>query len=157
MPICMLLLTFRYFQHAHFSQRHPHPMKTLHFTLQKEKAFIATFLTDPERFVSVHPLIYRMEPLGDGQFKVFEQVMLGPLPIRFTYKAEISEKQNAIFIRAVVMRLTNISMTFRFESSGNSTTVIEDVDISSPLPIRRFMEKLIAEQHQIMFQTIQSA
>jgi carbon monoxide dehydrogenase subunit G len=129
-------------------------MLKLNFSLSKNVDSIKKYLLNPELFVEVHPMIWKMQDLGDGKFKVFEKVKLGLLPYSFTYIARITELENKVIITATIMGITKISMDFQFTEHANSTTVEETIAIQSPLPVKSFMHNLFRTQHDILFKAI---
>lgn len=128
----------------------------LTFTLRKDKETVHRFLTEPDKFVSVHPLIQKMTPIGVDEYKVYELINLGPLPYRFQYRARIHSSPDQILIRANVMGLTHIDMNFTLTSVPDGTLVEEDIQIRSLLPIKKLMHKIFREQHEILFRNVEA-
>jgi carbon monoxide dehydrogenase subunit G len=129
-------------------------MIELTFKVSKDISTITQHLTDVEKFVSVHPLIYKMTDLGENTYKVFEKIKMGIIPYRFTYRATITHDHNSVKMNASVMGLTKLSMHFTFQREGNVTIINERLTVQSVLPIKNFMVKLISKQHQEMFKNI---
>lgn len=127
------------------------------FIVKKDIRTVIEYLTDTEKFVSVHPLIYKMVAVGDDTYRVFETLKVGGIPFRFRYRARITYQPGAVLIRATVMGLTKLSMHFTFFEDEGHTVVTERFEIQSLLPLSRFMNRLIEAQHQRMFEAIESA
>ncbi|MBX3289048.1 MAG: hypothetical protein KF855_06840 [Acidobacteria bacterium] len=126
------------------------------FTVKRDKQTVFEYLTQPYKFVSVHPLIYKMTDLGGGYYKVYEQVKFGSVPYKFTYKANIVSQQNdEVTINASVAGITKITMHFYLRSSEAGTAITEHISINSLLPIKRFMHNLFKEQHGQLFKNIE--
>ncbi len=125
------------------------------FKIFTDIAIIKQHLTDVDKFVSVHPLIYKMTDLGHGKYKVHEKIKIGFIHYRFTYKATISQRDNIVNIDASIMGLTKLSMQFMLQKEDEGTLVHETLSIKSVLPIKDFMKKLIQEQHQVLFKNIE--
>ncbi|MEO6130587.1 MAG: hypothetical protein ABIQ02_01975 [Saprospiraceae bacterium] len=70
------------------------------FKVRKDVITIKQYLTNIERFVNVHPMIYKMTALGENKYKVFEKVMIGIIPYNFTYKAFITHDKDSVKIDA---------------------------------------------------------
>jgi carbon monoxide dehydrogenase subunit G len=132
-------------------------MKKLTFKVQKDVNTVKDYLSDAEKFVSVHPLIYKMKHLGENKYKVFEKIDIGNIPYRFTYMAYFTIDENSVRIDAQVMGLTKIAIHFSFSEKGGYTQITENLEINSILPIKSFMYSLFEKQHQIMFNTIEKA
>ncbi|MBX3244032.1 MAG: hypothetical protein KF685_06205 [Acidobacteria bacterium] len=124
--------------------------------MRSDKRSVFDHLTQPDKFVSVHPLIYKMTDLGGGNYKVYERVKFGPIPYKFTYKANIATRDiDEVIIKASVAGLTKIEMHFFLDSFENSTTINEHISVSTPLPVKRYMYRLLEEQHRLLFQNIE--
>ncbi len=130
-------------------------MITLTFKAQTDKHTIQQYLTDADKFVSVHPLIYKMERVSQNSYKVFEKVTFGPIPYRFTYHASITLEAHEVKMLATIMGLTKISMHFTFVEEDDFTLIHEKIHIRSPLPIKKYMFALFTKQHQLLFSNIE--
>ncbi len=129
-------------------------MKEFTFIIGKDIQTVKQYLIDAEKFVSVHPLIYKMEDLGQNKFRVFEKVKVGFIPYHFTYTATITNNNDSIQMYASIMGVTKLSMYFTFQRVGDETIIKEKLTVRSLLPIKNFMLKLIGEQHQELFKNI---
>lgn len=118
---------------------------------------VRPYLVEAEKFVAVHPLIYRIEPRVAPHVKMYERVTFGFLAHRFTYPATIEVVDGRVELRACVMGMVRIAMTFSFTETPGETLVREDVTLRTFLPVKRFMRWLIREQHAIMFANIERA
>ncbi len=132
-------------------------MKHFEFKLLKPKNVVMDYLTDTDKFVSVHPLVYKMKPVGPGKYKVYERVQFGPFPYYFTYFATLSLSPDRVRIDAEVMKITRISMVFELQEADGLTTVRETLHIQSYLPVKGFLQRLFESQHQILFAHIDAA
>lgn len=132
-------------------------MKKMTFKVQKDVNIVRDYLSDAEKFVSVHPLIYKMKRLGENKYKVYEKIDVGIIPYRFTYTAIFTIDENSLRIDAQVMGLTKITIQFEFSEIEGYTFITENLKINSILPIKNFMYNLFEKQHQIMFSNIEKA
>ena len=116
------------------------------------------YLTDMQKFVSVHPVIYKMDHLSPNHFKVYETLKLLSIPISFTYTATLEHNSGdkTVVIRATVMKLTKIEMNYKLTSQGGSTTIEENLIFKSPLPLRSTMESIFRSQHTLLFKNIEA-
>lgn len=129
-------------------------MKAFTFEVHKDLTTVKQYLTDIEKFVNVHPLIYKMKDLGGNEYKVYERVKIGFVIYNFTYKAFIILDIDSVKIVAKVKRITKISMLFNFQEEGENTVITERLTVNSPLPIKNYMNRLIEKQHRVMFHNI---
>lgn len=130
----------------------------LTFRLSKDSKTVFACLTDAGKFVAVHPLIYKMTPVKDGEYLVFERIMLGFIPCYFRYRATIgfNENKTQVHIKARVMGLVHIEMLFTLWPEGEGTRVQETVNLKSLLPVKSLMFKLFEKQHTLLFQNIEN-
>ena len=131
----------------------------LEFSINLPAQVVYEYLTDMQRFASVHPIIQKIVPQPDGSYKVYERMKIGFVPYSFTYKATVASNPDAmqVVINATVMGLTHIQMTFNITASGAQTIVRESITFRSPLPIKSILQKVFREQHAILFQNMEQA
>lgn len=131
----------------------------LEFSLNLPPQVVYGYLTDMQKFASVHPIIQKIVPQPGGSYKVYERMKVGFLPYSFTYRATVAGNPDAmqVVINATVMGLTHIQMTFDIGASGANTLVRERITFKSPFPIQSIMQKVFREQHAILFKNIEQA
>lgn len=132
-------------------------MTKLTFKIDKDIPTTLKYFTEVHKFVSVHPLIYKMTDLNNNNYKVYERVRFGLFYYRFSYYAKIEQIDNSLRIYASVMGLTKLTMLFNFHIEENKTIIIEELTIQSILPIKKFMTNLITKHHQEMFKNINNS
>jgi carbon monoxide dehydrogenase subunit G len=130
-------------------------MKLL-FRTQKNIDTVFTYLTDMQKFVSVHPIIYQIDSLGDGRYLVHETLKVGFIPFSFTYPVVIDKDSvsKKVVIRATVFKVTKIEMKFSLRTEHNYTVIEEDIYFDSLFPVKFIMQKVFKEQHQKLFNNI---
>jgi carbon monoxide dehydrogenase subunit G len=130
----------------------------LTFTLNQPIDLVFDFLTDPQKFVSVHPLIHRMDHLENNRYLVHETIQVGFIPISFTYPATIdtTNANKTVTMKATVFGLTRITMTFRLTSMSGHTQVEEQIAFSSPLPVKPVLQHIFRKQHEQLFRNIEN-
>ena len=118
---------------------------------------VFSYLTDPKKFTSVHPIITKLEKIDKDTYKVYESMELGPFPYNFTYKAQFfpNFENYQLTIKAVVSGIVHITMDFRLQDFDGKCHLVEDVTFKSVLPVARMMEKVFREQHQTLFENIE--
>ena len=130
----------------------------LRFTLTQPADVVFGYLADPQKFVSVHPVIAKIESLRADRYRVYETLKVGRLPFSFTYLATFAPDPagKTVRIDATVFGLTRIAMAFRVFSQDGKTVVEEEVSFRSVLPVKPVMEKVFREQHHRLFQNIEN-
>ena len=128
----------------------------LSFTLRKSPDFIFDYLTDMDKFASIHPVITKIERTGPNTYLVHETLKVGFIPYSFTYPATIESDRasKTVTIKAIVMKMTHIEMNFTILSEGELSIVDESISFKSILPIKALMEKIFREQHTLLFQNM---
>lgn len=114
-------------------------------------------LTDMKKFVNIHPIIFKMDDLGGGNYKVYEKLKFLGIPTTFTYKATVvgEPQTNTVNIKAVVMKLTHIEMNFTIKTEGEHSHIHETVTFKSPLPIKGILQNIFKTQHKQLFLNIE--
>ena len=125
----------------------------LHHTINKPAAIVFEYLSDMQKYVTVHPIIYKISPLGNNRYKVYEKLILP-----FTYEARVeSDIQNkTINISANVMKMVQVHMNFVIEGN-NPSRIKETVTFKSFLPVKAIMAKIFTKQHKQLFLNIEKA
>ncbi len=129
---------------------------TLRYTLNKTSGFIFDYLTDMDKFASIHQMITRIDSMGDNRYLVHETVRLGIFPYSFTYPVSVESDagNQRVTMRATVMRMTHILMEYTIREEAGKSTVEEIITFKSILPIKGVMEKLFREQHALLFRNM---
>jgi carbon monoxide dehydrogenase subunit G len=129
----------------------------LTFRVKKTVEYVFDHLTDMQKFVSVHPVITKIEKIGNDSYLVYEMLKIGLIPFAFTYPATI-EKNGAdkvVIIRATVFKLTKIEMTFILKADNDYTVIEEHIQFKSPLPLKLIMQSVFRKQHHQLFKNIE--
>ena len=129
----------------------------LSFRLHKNSDHIYDYLTDMQKFVSVHPVIYRIDNTSDKNYLVHETLKFGFIPFSFTYPVTIEKNaiDKTVIIRAIVFKLTNIEMKFVLKADNDYTIIDEEIKLKSPLPVKFIMESIFKKQHDQLFKNIE--
>jgi carbon monoxide dehydrogenase subunit G len=130
----------------------------LSFKIHQPAATIFDYLTDMQKFASVHPVIKKIEHLSENNYLVYERLMFGFIPFSFTYPVAIEQNwgEKKVTIRTTVMRLTKIEMAFELSAVENSAVVHETKTFESPLPIKNIMANVFRKQHTLLFENIEA-
>ncbi|MFK7920677.1 MAG: SRPBCC family protein [Bacteroidia bacterium] len=125
----------------------------LSFEVNNTPSEVFRYLSDMEAFVSVHQLIYRIDPIADGSYLIHEKLKIGPIPYRFTYPVMIhaDAKKGEVKMLAVIKKLIFVEMDFIILPSDGKTIVKEVVSIKSVLPVKPILKVVFAREHKKMF------
>jgi hypothetical protein len=128
----------------------------LSFKTIKSIGYTYDILTDMQKFVLVHPVITKIDVIGEDRYLVHETLKFGFIPFSFTYPAIIEKNMldKKVTIRATVFRLNKIEMKFALKEENGFTIIDEEIRFSTPLPIKSIMKRIFREQHEKLFQNI---
>ncbi len=131
----------------------------LTFTIHKPAGEVFDYLTDMQKFVSVHPVITKTELLAGNEYKVYETLKAAGIPFSFTYTVKITYdvKNKRVEFGATVMKFTHIHMAFQLTALGDHTTIDEVITFRSPLPVKSIMTRIFKKQHRQLFKNIEAA
>jgi carbon monoxide dehydrogenase subunit G len=130
----------------------------LTFTVNQPLPVVFDYLADMQKFVTVHPVITRIEPgLNSNNYKINETLRMGPIPLRFTYSATV----NALEKEQVVMHvaeLKGVTLNIRFDlaATPNGTSIQEEIVIHTFQPLRQLLQVIFRKQHNKLFRNIDS-
>lgn len=128
----------------------------LTFKIHKPLAVVFDHLTDMQKFVSIHPVISKMELTKENTYFVHETLQFGFIPFSFTYYATVEQDKpnNKVFIKATVMKLTKIEMAYSMREENMITIVDEFISFRSVLPVKFIMSRIFKKQHALLFQNL---
>ncbi len=129
----------------------------LSFKVHKNIDLVFDYLTNMQKFVSVHPVIYKMEHIANHKYLVYETLRMGFIPFSFTYPVTIEKSHSdfSITMSARVFRITNIEMKFVLTAENDYTIVEEEIKFKSLLPVKYMMEAIFKKQHAQLFKNIE--
>lgn len=129
----------------------------LTFKIHKNIDLVFDHLTDMQKFVSVHPVISKIESISDKSYLVHETLKFGFIPFSFTYPVTVenSISDKIVVIRATVFKLTKIEMKFVLKTDNDFTIIDEEIMFKSPLPIKSVMESVFKKHHEQLFKNIE--
>lgn len=129
----------------------------LSFRINKNIDFTFDYLTDMQKFVSVHPVIFQIDNLLDEKYLVHESLKFGFIVFSFTYPVSIEKdiENKKVTIKATVFKITKIEMIFDIKAVNGFSIIDEEINIKTPLPIKFIMESIFKTQHNQLFKNIE--
>ncbi len=128
----------------------------LSFQVNKPTHFVFDYLSDMQKFCSIHPIISKIEAKGNNSYLVHETLKLGFIPFSFTYPVSVESvrEEQLIKIKAMVFKLTKIEMHFKLSDHRDFTLINETVHFRSVLPIKWMMKRIFRAQHTQLFKNM---
>ncbi len=128
------------------------------FRINKNINFVFEYLTDMQKFVSVHPVIFQIDNQSNNKYLAHEKLKLGFIPFSFTYPFTIEkfELENKVTLIAIVFKITKIEIKFNLKADNNFTIIDEEINVESLLPIKFVMESIFKTQHNQLFKNIEN-
>jgi carbon monoxide dehydrogenase subunit G len=114
------------------------------YKINKPAEFIFEYLTDMQKFTSVHPVISKIDSLRQNNFLVHETLKLGFIPFSFTYPVTIesNKEQKRIVMLATAMKINKIEMIYDIKEEKRGSVVHEEINFKSILPIKFIIERI---------------
>ena len=126
----------------------------LQYTLSTPIAKVFECLSDMQKFCNVHPVIFKVDSLGNNQYKFYEKIAF----VTFSYAVSI-EKTEPVTLVAMYSKVqpgVYLNLYFRLKEAGGLTYVEEEVKIKAPIIIKQVFEQVLKGAHQKMFAKIGS-
>ena len=128
----------------------------LQFKVKKDLNTVYNYLSNMDKFSSIHPIIYKITNTGNYSYKVYETLKFGFVPFSFTYPVTIKEDKTnkVITMYAIVFKLIKIKLKFSLTQGIEYTHIQEQIRFNTILPIKFILEKLFKKQHQALFENL---
>ncbi len=131
----------------------------LEFKSNLSELEVFAYLTDMQKFCSIHPVIYKITPTNKkDNFLIYEKLNWGLIPFSFNYPAKVISNYESMDVRmhARIFIMVNIHLTFKFKSSLEHTHITELVKVQSIFPIKWLVYRILRTQHTILFKNMNS-
>lgn len=131
-------------------------MTLTHF-VNKKPDFVFEQFSIAENFAKVHPVIYKMEKMEENNYKVHEKLKFIFIPVKFDYTTTLlpDKEKQMIVMNAVVKKKTKIDLKIVLKEQKGGTLITEEMELTTPLPIKKIFCKLFAKQHIKLFSNIE--
>ena len=128
----------------------------LNFKLKSSTQKVFSILSDAKQFEKFHPVIFKIDDLGNDNYLIHETLKFLFIPITFTYPAKIlsNKEKGMVQMNAVVMKLVKVELNFLIKEFTTYTEVVEDIKINSWLPAHTVMVMIFKKQHGKLFLNI---
>jgi hypothetical protein len=126
------------------------------FNVCKSSDEVFKYISQPELFVAIHPVIYKIQELEHGSWKIFEKLRFAGIPFSFCYPAtmQCDSVSREISMKAKVMSVVSIDLTFQIQDQQETTRIHELITINSIFPIHPLIKQVLISKHRIMFEKL---
>lgn len=126
----------------------------LSYTLNTPIAHVFECLSDMQKFCDAHPVIFKVDSLGNNQYKFYEKIAF----VTFSYAVSIEKTEPLTYVAmySKVQPGVYLNLYFRLKTEGGITYVEEQVDVKAPIIIKQVFERILANAHKKMFAKIGS-
>jgi len=130
----------------------------LNYEILKPINEVYYYLSDMDKYVLVHPIIYKIDKISENYYSIFETLKIGLFRIKVKYPAQIycDFKAKKIKMTAQVLKMIKIEIVFNLKTSGTKTSIEETITFNSFIPIGIFLASIFKNQHQILFRNIEN-
>jgi len=131
----------------------------LTFSVAKSPEIVFDYLSDMQKFASVHPVISKIEKCRDGSFLVHETLKLGFRPCRFSYPVTVEHHVADLSVNytAIMFKVIRVEMKFECLAQQPGTLIRETITFKSVLPVVFAMKRVFKEQHEQLFKNVAMA
>ena len=128
----------------------------LNHTIAKPVEQVYPYLSDMEKFVQVHPVVYKVEKIGETEYQFCEKIKIIFIPFDFKYKVNLKSilHNKDVEMHSNVKKGVHLELKFSFLSRNNSTHVEEIILIKSNFFVRLVFQSVIKRVHKKMFKNI---
>lgn len=123
------------------------------FIVRKSPDDVFNYISQPDLFVAIHPVIYKINELEKGSWRIFEKLRFAGIPLSFNYPASMQcdATSRDINMQAVVMNVVAISLSFQINEHKENTRINEHITIKSIFPVHPVIKQVFKNKHKEMF------
>ncbi len=135
------------------------PVKILVHDLNAPVEKIFPFFSDMDKFVGVHPVIYKCTCLGGNEYRLFERLSLAFFKISFSYLVTLEKSviNQQVVMYSKIRRGATLRLTFDFTEAKNTTRITETVDFDGPPGISTLFIKFLTRMHNNLIENLGAA
>lgn len=129
----------------------------LHYSIRKPIDVVFHCLTDMNKFVTVHPVITKVDWVEGNNYLVAESLKIGLIPFSFTYPVTIKiyPDKKLVVMEAFVKGMIKIEMNLLLKKLNGITLVEEKIYFNSRLPVKWILKTIFKKQHARLFKNIE--
>ncbi|TAF65434.1 MAG: hypothetical protein EAZ55_09255 [Cytophagales bacterium] len=128
------------------------------FRIKKDIDTTFDYLTDMQKFITVHPIISKMKQIDHETFLMYETLTIAFIPFSFTYPVTVQKNSAArkANIKATVFKQIKIEMNFTLTAENEYTIIEEEIKLKTLVPIQWIVKGIFKKHHARLFKNIES-
>jgi hypothetical protein len=123
----------------------------LNHQLRQPIETVFAYLTDLQKYQSIHPLITKVETLPGDIYRIHERFLSSPWIFTYTATMRCDDRDKSVEMNAVIMKYIHVNMNFKLIGDQDGTSVIEKITILAPFPFKNLMEPIFRKEHNRLF------
>ncbi|MCD6066587.1 MAG: hypothetical protein K0S33_1413 [Bacteroidetes bacterium] len=131
---------------------------TIRYKIEKPIEQVYPYLSDMQKFMEVHPVIYKVDHLSGQEYLFYETLKVLFIPVSFSYKVSLTKtvenKQVVIYSR--VQPGVYLDLIFDIEQDGTGTHVRETIKIKALPGIKQLFTSIIRKAHLRFFENLKA-
>lgn len=111
--------------------------------------------SNPMSYEIFHPLITRVNQIGDGKYLFHERITIFFIPYRFSYAVNVARLTDCkTVMMAEVQKGVKLKLTFEKKQTDLTSNLIEKIEVFGPFLIRRLLLYKVCKAHKEMSRNI---
>ena len=127
------------------------------YKINKSAKEIFDYLTDMQKFKSVHPIIFKIDTLAENEYHFFEKLTFGFITFNSDYyvKIDADSATNTVIMNAIVKKIIHIHLVFKIKEHEGYSIVNEEITFKSFLPVKQILSPIFIKQHKLLFENME--
>ena len=128
----------------------------LNHSIAKPIELVYSCLSEMDKFAEVHPVVYKVEKIGEAEFKFYEKIKFAFIPFAFNYKVNLTSivPNKYVEMESNVQKGVHLQLKFSLQTKNNVTEVEEIILIKANFLVRILFQNTIKRVHKKLFKKI---
>jgi hypothetical protein len=114
------------------------------------------YFSDIDKFVSIHPVIYKCAPIEENAYLLYERLKFAGLGISFSYKVVFESRTPhlQVIMFSEIRKGARLKLIFDFRSNNDQTILTETLWFDGYAVIKPFFIPFLAKTHIEMIKNL---
>ncbi len=128
----------------------------LNHSVSKPIDHVYSCLSDMEKFATVHPVVFKVEKIGDSEYKFYEKIKFVFIPFHLNYKVNLTSTvpNNYVEMESNVQKGVHLQLKFSLQAKNDVTEVEETILIKANPIVRLIFQNVVKRVHKNLFKNI---